>query len=382
MIRNLFASLFACAARVLAPGSRGLHAQPSPAAEGRLVYLGTYTGPQSQGIYAVRFDAATGAVSEPFVAAATPNPSFVLIHPNRKFVYAVDESRQGAVHAFAIEPGTGKLKALNVVSTRGSGPCYISLDHTGRFLMAANYNSGSIAVFPVGTDGLLGEATAFVQHQGHGANPARQKGPHAHWIEAAPGNRFVLASDLGLDEVLVYRFDAAKGTLTPNTPPAYQGPPGAGPRHFAFSPNGHFGYLASEMAHSVTALAWDGRLGTLRSLQSLSLAPDDFQPENTAAEIAVSRSGRFVYASDRGHDSISVFAISPVNGHMTLVERDSTGGKEPRNFALDPSGRYLFAANQNSDSVVIFRVDPASGKLTPTGTKISLASPVCVAFMP
>ncbi len=377
--RTILASLSVCSGLGLlawagAPGT--------PAAGGRLVYLGTYTGPHSEGIYAVRFNEATGAVSEPFLAAATPNPSFVIVHPNRKFVYAVDESREGSVHSFAVEAGTGKLKALNVVSTRGNGPCYISLDHTGRYLMAANYGSGSVIVYPVKADGSLGEATAFDQHKGKGADPSRQEGPHAHWIEAAPGNKFVLSADLGLDKVLVYRFDDSKGTLAPNTPPAWDGPAAAGPRHFAFTPNGRFGYLASEMAHTVTALAWNGKTGTLTSLQTMQLVPDDFKQENTAAEIAVSRSGRFVYASDRGHESISVFAISPVTGHMTLVERANTGGKEPRNFALDPTGRYLFAANQNSDSIVIFRVDPGSGKLTPTGAKISVASPVCVAFMP
>jgi 6-phosphogluconolactonase len=377
--RAFLAALAVCAGL----GLPGWAAAPgAPAAEGRLVYLGTYTGPHSEGIYAVRFNEATGAVSEPFLAAATPNPSFVIVHPNRKFVYAVDESREGAVHSFAIEAGTGKLKALNTVSTRGSGPCYISLDRSGRYLMAANYGSGSVIVYPVEADGKLGRATAFDQHQGKGANPERQEGPHAHWIEAAAGNKFVLSADLGLDQVLVYRFDDRKGTLTPNTPPAWHGEPGAGPRHFAFTPNGRFGYLASEMAHTVTALAWNGKTGTLTSLQTMPLVPDDFRQENTAAEIAVSRSGRFVYASDRGHDSISVFSISPVTGRMRLVERAKTGGKEPRNFALDPSGRYLFAANQNSDLIVIFRVDPASGRLTPTGAKIPVGSPVCVAFMP
>ncbi len=346
------------------------------------VYIGTYTGPESKGIYLLRFHPATGVVTEPILAAETPNPTFLTVHPNGKFLYAVDEGERGSVRAFEIEAGSGRLLALDQVPTQGSGPCYLSLDRAGHSLLAANYDSGSVAAFPVKEDGRLGDASAFIQHRGSGADRARQAGPHAHWIEASPDNRFVLACDLGLDRILVYRFDAAKGTLTPNAPPYLKMTPGSGPRHAAFTPDGRFVYLASEMASTVTAMAYDAKSGALRQLQIVSMLPAGFHGENTAAEIAVDAAGRFVYASNRGHDSIAIFAIDHATGKLTPVDRTPTQGKEPRNFRIDPTGRYLFAANQNSGDVVIFHVDAKSGRLTPSGGKFSVAKPVCVAFTP
>ena len=375
--RRNFLRLAACAVPAIpllaqAPGVDGAY----------FVYIGTYTGPESKGIYVLRFHPSTGSLTEPVLAAETPNPTFLTVHPNGKFVFAVDEGDRGSVRSYAIESGDGRLRALDQVPTQGGGPCYVSLDRAGHTLFAANYNTGSIAAFPVKEDGRLGDASAFVQHRGSGADPARQAGPHAHWIEPSPDNRFVLACDLGLDQILVYRFDANKGTLTPNAPPFLKMTSGSGPRHAAFTPDGRFVYLASEMASTVTAMAYDAKAGALRQLQIVSMLPAGFHGENTAAEIAVDAAGRFVYASNRGHDSIAVFSIDHATGKLTPVDRTPTQGREPRNFRIDPTGRYLFAANQNSGDVVVFHVDAKSGRLTPAGKKFAVDKAVCVAFTP
>jgi 6-phosphogluconolactonase len=351
------------------------------------VYIGTYTGKESKGIYAYRFDSRTGRVSSLGLAAETENPSWLTVHPNRRFLYAANETgnyqgaKSGAVSAFAIDRETGKLTFLNQVASRGADPCHATVDQTGKNLLVANYSSGNIAVFRLLDDGRLGEASAFVQHTGSSVNPERQEGPHAHSIEPSPDNRFVLNADLGLDELLVYRFDAAEGTLTPNDPPFAKLNPGAGPRHFAFHPNGKFVYVISEMQSTVTAFAYDAARGSLRELQTLSTLPKDFSGESTTAEIRVDDSGRFLYGSNRGHDSIAVFSIDTAQGTLTPVEIVSTGGKEPRNFEIDPTGKYLFAANQNSDSVVIFRIDAKTGRLSPSGQEFQVPSPVCVTFV-
>ncbi|HEV2349473.1 MAG TPA: lactonase family protein [Terriglobia bacterium] len=351
-----------------------------------LVYVGTYTGPQSQGIYAYRFDASTGKLVSLGPAAKTVNPSFLAVDPSRRYLYAVNEienyqgKKSGGVSAFAMDRETGRLTFLNEVASRGTDPCFVSLDQTGHYVMVANYTSGSVAVFPVLKDGRLGEATAFDQRQGSSVNPERQEGPHAHSIGVTPDNSFVLSADLGLDELLVYRFDAAHGTLKPNYPPFAQIHPGAGPRHFAISPNGKFVYVIAEMGSLMTAFSYNAAHGTLRELQQISTLPKDFKGENNDAEVVVHPSGRFLYGSNRGHDSIAVFAIDQQKGTLTPIQDVSTGGKEPRNFAIDPTGKYLFAANQNSNTIVIFRIDPKTGRLTPTGEKVDVASPVCVTF--
>ena len=352
-----------------------------------LVYIGTYTGPKSQGIYAYRFDSATGRLSPLGLAAETANPSFLAVDPSRRFLYTVNEvsnfqgQKSGAVSAFALDRTSGKLRFLNQVSSRGADPCYVSLDRTGKFVMVANYSSGNVAVFPMLADGRLGEASAFVQHHGHSVNPQRQEGPHAHMIETSPDNRFVLTTDLGLDEVLVYRFDAVKGTLTPNDPPFGKVPAGAGPRHFTFSPSGKFVYVISEMGSSMTTFSYDAARGALDELQTISTLPKDFKGRNDDAEVAVHPSGKFLYGSNRGHDSIAVFAMDTQKGTLTPIEDVSTRGKEPRNFAIDPTGKYLIAANQNSDSLAVFRIDAQSGRLTPTGQVLEVGSPVCVTFV-
>jgi 6-phosphogluconolactonase len=362
-------------------------AEKNQATHAYLVYVGTYTGPQSKGVYAYRFDSRTSRLTPLGLAAETMNPSFLAVDPSGRFLYAVNEvgdfagQKGGAVSVFAIDRETGKLRFVNQVSSRGSGPCHVSLDKTAKHVLVANYGGGSVAVFPVLADGGLGEASAFVEHQGGSVNPERQERPHAHAIETSPDNRFVLAADLGLDRLLVYRFDAARGTLTPNDPPAVRVSSGAGPRHFAFAPNGMFIYVINEIGSSVTGFSYDAARGALQELQTISTLPADFQGRNDDAEVAVHPSGKFLYASNRGHDSLAVFAIDAQKGTLSPIEHVPTQGKTPRNFAIDPTGLHLIAANQNSNSLVVFQIDPQTGRLKGTGQVIEAPSPVCVTFV-
>jgi 6-phosphogluconolactonase len=352
-----------------------------------LVYIGTYTEKGSKGIYACRFDPATDRLTSVGLAVETVDPSFLAIDPSGRFLYAVNEISQyegrtsGAVSAFAIAPGTGKLTFLNEVGSGGAGPCHLTVDKTGKYVLVANYGGGSLVVFPILGDGRLGQASAFVQHKGASVNPQRQEGPHVHSVYMSPDNRFVVSADLGLDEVFVYGFDAAKGTLAPNIPPSATVSSGAGPRHFAFSPNGKFGYVIDELQSTVTPFSYEAARGALDVLQPVSTLPQDFKGESTAAEVEVHPSGRFLYASNRGLDSIAVFAISSRKGTLTLLAEVPTLGKTPRSFAIDPTGSYLFAANQDSDNVMQFRINPNTGLLTPTGQVLQVPSPVCVIFL-
>ena len=355
-----------------------------------LFYVGTYTenGSSSKGIYAYQFDPATGESTSLGLAAETTNPSFVALDPTGHYLYAVNELQNyegpnsGGVSAFSVDRATGKLTFLNEVRSRGADPCYIIVDKAGKHVLVANYTGGSVAVFPIQADGKLGEATAFVQHSGHGTDPKRQEGPHAHSIDLSPDNRFAFVDDLGLNEVLVYKYDAAKGTLTPNNPPYVKLDPGIGPRHFALHPSGKFAYDVAEMGSVVTALSVNLKTGTLKQLQVISTLPKDYKGENDCAEIHVGHSGKFLYASNRGHDSIAIFAIDPVKGTLTKVDDVSTGGKTPRSFEIDPPGKYLLAENEDSNDIVVFRIDEKTGKLTPTGQKLEVGQPVCVKFVP
>ena len=350
------------------------------------VYVGTYTGPVSKGIYVFRFDPATGQASSPELAAETRNPSFLAADRSGRFLYAVNEvsdyqgHKSGAVSAFSIDHASGKLTLLNQVSSRGAGPCYVSLDKNDKYVLVANYDSGTVAVFPVLNDGKLGEASAFVQHAGHGADPERQDSPHAHQIEVSSDNRFAIAADLGLDKLLIYKFDPAKGALAANNPAFAEVDAGSGPRHFAFTPNGRFVYVLEEMRSAVTTFSYDAQTGTLRKLQTISSLPKDFNGEKEAAEIVVHPSGKFVYASNRGHDSIAVFAIGP-DGRLSILEHVLTGGKTPRGFALDRTGSYLFAGNQGSNNIVIFHIDSKTGRLKATGQMLQVPTPVSVVFI-
>lgn len=362
-------------------------AQTPPSDNSMLVYIGTYTGAKSQGIYVARFDPATGRLSPPELAAKVASPSFLALHPNRRFLYAVSETSSfggqpgGALSAFAIAADTGKLTLLNQQGSGGSGPCHLALDHAGQCLLTANYGSGSVALLRVQTNGYLTPASSVVQHHGSSVNPQRQEGPHAHFIMTDPADRFALTCDLGLDKVLVYRLDAAQSTLVPNDPPSAPVKPGAGPRHLAFHPNGRLLFVISEMASSLTAFAYDPQRGALQELQTVSTLPESFAGQSSCAEVQVHPSGKFVYGSNRGHDSIAVFSVAPDGGRLALVQHQSALGKTPRHFALVPGGNWLLAENMESDNVVVFRVDARTGRLTPAGQEVKVGSPVCAEFL-
>jgi 6-phosphogluconolactonase len=357
-------------------------AQSAKSAKGEYIaYVGSYTRPEkSKGIYAWRFHPATGKLTSIGLVGETVSPSFLTIHPNHKFLYAVNEisnfegTRAGSVSAFAMDTKTGQLKLLNTVTSRGGGPCHLALDPTGKWLYVANYNGGSVAEYPVRDDGSLGEASAFVQHKGSSVNRQRQSGPHAHEAVISPDGKSVFVPDLGLDQILSYKV----GGLTPNDPPYIKIAQGAGPRHMAFAPNGRFAYVMTEMTASVVAFNYEG--GKFEELQTLPTA--EMAPDLSGAEIAVHPSGKFVYSSTRGANTIGVFAIDANTGKLTPVERTPSGGKTPRHFAIDPTGTYLFVTHQDSDNVVVFRIDAKTGKLTPTGDVLNAFSAVCIAFVP
>jgi 6-phosphogluconolactonase len=352
-----------------------------------IAYVGTYTRGDSKGIYAYRFDASTGKSTPIGLVAETSNPSFLAVHPNHRFLYAVNENNTfegkpgGSVSAFAIDAASGKLKALNQVSTGGSGPCHVALDKTGKWLFVANYGGGSVSAYPVQADGSLGKASTFVQHAGSSVNPQRQRKPYTHSANPSPDGRFVLVADLGMDQVLTYPIDKTKGMAATASSIA-KIEPGSGPRHMAYAPKGNFAYLVSEITATVTAFSYDASNGGLKQLQTISMLPKDYTGSKGAAEIAIDPSGKFLYATNRGHDSIAIFAIDGKKGTLTAVDYVPTGGKNPRHFAIDPTGAYLLAENQDTANVVEFRIDRKTGKLTPTGDKIDVAFPVCLVFLP
>ncbi|MEZ5401477.1 MAG: lactonase family protein [Bryobacteraceae bacterium] len=350
-----------------------------------LMYVGTYTRGDSKGIYAYKFDSATGRATPLGLAAETPNPSFVAVHPNQRFLYAVAELPEGpggggAVSAYSIDKATGKLTFLNKQSSKGGGPCHLNVDRTGHSLIVVNYNTGSTTAMPVNPDGSLGEPTTSIQHQGSSLLKPRQAGPHAHSVNIPKSNKFAIVADLGLDRVLVYKFDAAQSTIAPNEPAYTAVKPGSGPRHFNFHPSQKYGYVINEIAATVTAFRYDAKKGALTEIQTISTLPGGENiPGNSTAEVLVHPSGKFLYGSNRGHNSIAMFRIG-ADGKLTSLGNESTQGEVPRNFAIDPSGKFLLAENQNSHSIVIFRIG-ADGKLTPTGEEIEQPSPVCIRFV-
>lgn len=346
---------------------------------GPLLYVGTYTGPASKGIYLYQFDAGRGTLVPLGVAGETTNPSFLTIDAPRRFLYAVNEVRDGTVTAFSIDRNTGRLTLLNQQPTGGADPCHLAIDRSGRHLLAANYSGGSVAVFPILADGRIGERSCFIQHQGSSVHP-RQAGPHAHGVYLDAANRFAFAPDLGQDKLMVYRLAADAGTLAPNDPAHFAARPGAGPRHLAFAPRGDAAYLINELDSTIDVLTYDAARGTFATMQTVSTLPPDFRGQTTTAEIEVHPSGRFLYASNRGHDSIAFFTIDAA-GRLNLLQHAPSGGKEPRHFAIDPSGQWLLAANQRSDNLVMFRIDQTTGRLTPAGEPTSAPSPVCVQWL-
>lgn len=362
-------------------------AAAAPKHEGFL-YIGGYTNGSSKGIQCCTFDASTGKAGALQEAVAVANPSFLAVHPKGRFVYAANEvgnfggQRAGAISAFARDAQSGKLTLLNQVSSKGPGPCFVSVDGTGHVVLAANYSGGSVVSYTIGDDGKLSEAVSFYQHSGKGPNAKRQEGPHAHSINPDKAGRFAVAADLGTDQVMVYRLDTKDGKLSPNDPPYTKVAAGSGPRHFAFHPSQKFGYVINELLSTVTAFRYDAARGTLTEIETVSSLPAGWQGSNSTAEVKVHPKGKFLYGSNRGHDSIVVFRIDGKTGKLTLVQHESTQGKVPRNFNIHPNGRWLLAANQNSNNVVFFRVDEATGKLTPTGDKLESGSPTCVLFAP
>jgi 6-phosphogluconolactonase len=356
------------------------------AAAAVLVYFGTYTGPKSKGIYVAPFDTATGRLGALRVAGETENPSFLALHPTRPLLYAVNEvdnfegQKAGSVSAFAIDPATGDLRPLSRASSGGAAPCHLAVDGSGHHVLVANYSGGSVASLPIRADGGVEAASSFVQHAGTVADPKRQKGPHGHMIETDKANRFALAADLGLDQILVYRFDAKSGALTPAEPPHASVAPRSGPRHFAFSPDGSDVYVLNEINVTITAFKYkDGRLTEYQTVPAMPGGAEP-TPADSGAEIVVHPSGKFVYSSQRGPDNIAVFARDAATGRLTLVEHVASGGKTPRGFGIDPSGRWMLVGNQRSDSLVVFAIDPKTGRLTPTGQTAEVEAPVSVIF--
>ncbi len=364
-------------------------AAAAPAGE-MLVYVGTYTGEKStsKGVYVARLDLQSGKVSMPELAAETPNPSFLAVHPTAASSTrptrcgASADKETGSVSGFAIDADSGKLTPLNQESSGGRGPVYLVVDKAGQNVLVSNYGGGSVAALPIGADGRLKPATAFIQHTGSSVHPTRQRAPRAHSINLSPNNRFAYAADLGVDKVFIYRFDADKGTLVASDPPFAAVQPGAGPRHFAFHPEGRFAYVINEINVTLTAFAADPERGTLTEIQTLSTLPEGVSVQEgfSTAEVQVHPSGKFLYGSNRGHNSITVFALDQKTGRLTFVQNEPTQGNIPRGFGIDPTGGYFFAANQRSDSVVVFRIDQQTGRLAPTGQTLSIGSPACVKF--
>jgi 6-phosphogluconolactonase len=349
------------------------------------VYFGSYTNTGvSQGIYVSRFDSTTGRLSDPELAVATPDPSWLALHPNGRWLLAVNELETldgrstGAVSSFAIDDATGRLTFLNRQYSEGASPCHLVITRDGRHALVANYHGGSVAVLPIAPDGTVWPATSVVRHQGRGPHPDRQEGPHAHSIHLDPAERFALAVDLGLDKILVYRFDGAAGTLTPHDPPHATLDPASGPRHLAFHPTGKWLYVDNELANTVTVFDYDGDAGRLTERQTVPTLPPDFKGANTTAEIRSTPDGRFLYVSNRGHDSLAVFATDESTGTLTPRGHVSTEGRTPRHFAIDATGGYLIAANQDADSVIVFRIDRGTGVLAPTGSRAKLPRPVAI----
>jgi 6-phosphogluconolactonase len=340
-----------------------------------------FVGSGHKNINAFRFDLASGALTPLGQVAALAQPSFLAISPNHRFLYAASEGKVPATSgltAFAIDAATGKLTLLNRQPAGEAGPCYVEIDGSGKNALTASYGSGSFTVFPLAANGELQPMSASVQDHGSSVNPVRQKGPHAHCLTVGPGGRFAFGCDLGLDKVMIFKFDPGQGTLVANEPAFAEDNPGAGPRHMAFHPNGRWAYLISEMASTLTVFGYDATRGALQEIQTESTLPAGFSGRNTAAEVAVHPSGKFVYGSNRGDDSIAVFGCDPESGRLTFIERVRTGGKTPRHFEIDPTGRYLLAAYQDSNTIMVFSIDAASGRLRPAGSQAQSDNPMCV----
>ncbi|MBM82426.1 MAG: 6-phosphogluconolactonase [Planctomycetaceae bacterium] len=345
-----------------------------------LAFFGTYTNGESKGIYVASLDMETGKLtSHSFVESV--NPSFVAIHPSGKYLYAVNETKDGGVSSFAIDRKNASLKFLNQQPTKGAHPCHLVVDATGKHVLVANYTGGSVISLPIVEDGKLGPDSSFHQHKGSSVNKKRQEAAHAHSINLDKANRFAFVADLGLDKVVVYKFDEATGKLTANDPPSAFVNPGGGPRHFAIHPNQKFAYTNNELTSEVVAFRLKAKKGKLRSQQTISTLPKA-TPGNSTAEVQVHPSGKFLYCSNRGHNSIAMFTIDHDTGKLTAIGHEPTGGAIPRNFGIDPTGKFVIACNQSTNDVYVFKVDLESGKLTRTEQKFEVPTAVCVKMMP
>ncbi|RDC63996.1 lactonase family protein [Adhaeribacter pallidiroseus] len=347
------------------------------------VYVGTYAKPEQDSIFGYRLNPATGELSSQLAFKGGENPSFLTLNAKKTHLYAVNEignfnnAKSGAVSSFAVDAKTGQLRLLNQQATEGASPCYVSLDKTEKVALVANYSGGNVLSYPVQENGSLRKAVSNEQHQGSSISN-RQSGPHAHCILPDPKNNFIFAVDLGLDQVLGYRLDSKNGKLTRAAQPAFQTKPGAGPRHLTFHPNGKLAFLICELNSTMTALDYNEAQGTFTEIQTLSTLPSDFTGESYCADVHVSPNGKFLYGSNRGHNSVVVYSINEATGQLTLVQHVSTQGNWPRNFAIDPSGRILLVANERSNDIFTFRIDPNTGQLTSTGFSAQVSKPVCL----
>lgn len=360
------------------------------AGDNYLVYFGCYTNAKSgsKGIYVSKFNSTTGKLAAPELAAETGSPSFLAIHPSKKYLYAVGEmsgpdKKAGGVSAFKVNLPSGKLDFINQVSSVTAGPCHINLDATARMAMIANYSGGSCASYQIREDGGLSEAASHHQHTGSSVNERRQKEPHAHSVNLSPDNRFALVCDLGTDKVNVYAIDPASARMTPHEPAYAKVPAGGGPRHLAFHPNGKFVFVNNELTMTETVFAWDAEKGVLTEIETVSTLPEADRGKEgfSTAETVVHPNGRFVYVSNRTHDTLAVFACDPATGKLTLIQNAPAEGQIPRNFSLDPSGKWMIVAHQNSNTAAIFQVDAETGKITFTGDKVDVGGAVCVRFL-
>jgi 6-phosphogluconolactonase len=357
------------------------------AASDDLVFFGTHAVGPGRGLSVAHFDSETGLLTKPQLVAEAAAPAFFVLHPDGRHLYACNSNdfARGftgeTISAFSIDPQTGQLTFINQQSSGGADPSYITLDATNRYVLNANYKGGSVAAIKLNPDGSLGERTATIQHEGRGVDPKRQTQPYAHSVRLDPTNRFALVADLGLDKLFVYRLNAQDGSLTPNDPPFAKVTPGAGPRHLAFHPKGRYVYLINEMASTIVAFAWDSKRGALTERQTLSTLPEGFQGTSHCAEILVHPNGKYVYGSNRGHDSLAVFAIDPPTGQLRLIEHVPTQGRSPRNFAFDPSARWIIVTNHGSDNAMVFRVDRKTGRLTPQGQPVDIVNPFGIGFL-
>lgn len=348
----------------------------------RLVFVGTYTKKTSKGIYAYRWTSQTGEMTEIGLAVETPEPSFLALSPDRKDLYAVNElsGRPGSVSGFIVAPLSGKLRPKNVVPSGGTGPCHLTTDKTNQVLFVANYESGSMSSYQILSDGSLSEPVSDIYYPGSSVHVERQRSAYTHCTTVSPDNKYLLVNDLGLDRIMVYRFDPKTAKVVANDPPFYSAIPGSGPRNLTFHPNGRWAYSINEIMSTLDCLTWDSSKGTLTRFQNISTLPMDHENPTAAATVVVHPNGQYLYASNRGDDSITAFSITPGHGRLTLMQRVSCEGNAPRHFAIDPSGKWLVIANQESANLVILKCDAHSGKLSATGRQYPLDSPVCVVF--